>query len=162
MEERRYQFIFNNNSGAPKQSPIARSSGNESNNAKKGLIQSEEGRIAFAKGMAAYGVVKTFATQVVNHEVSMVKLRTGSNELQERANFINSVAQKGLNILETTAAGAALGGLPGAALGFVLGAAHTVIGFAQNQERINTERSVENVGLMMMNIRAGANGSRHL
>lgn len=159
--ERTYSFTFENrtgDSGSP--SPVANSS-TPSNEQRKGLL-TKEGAQAFAKGMVVYRTVKSFATQIINHNVSMVALRTGSNELQERANFTNTIAQKGVGILEAVGAGALVGGLPGALIGLTLGAAHTIMGFQQAQQRLDTQRTVENVGLMMQNIRAGANGSRHL
>ena len=90
----------------------------------------------------------------------MVQLRTGSNELQERATFINNMHQQGLGVLEGMVTGAMVGGLPGAIIGTTLSLMHTMIGYGQAQNRINTERTLENVGIGMNYIRAGANGSR--
>ena len=159
--ERVYSFTFENKTGGGRSpSPIANSSV-ASNEQRKGLL-TKEGARAFAKGMVVYHTVKSFGEQIWNHNVSMVALRTGSNELQDRAAFTHMVHQKALGVLEAVGTGALLGGLPGALVGLALGTAHTVMGYQQAQQRIDTERSVENVGLMMMNIRAGANGSRHI
>ena len=126
----------------------------------KGLL-TKEGAAAFAVGFAAYKTVKSFATQVINYKVSTVSLRTGSNELQQRADFINEVAQKGLGILETTTAGALVGGLPGALVGLAIGSLHTAVGFIQNQDKINLQYELEQETIQRNIIRAGARGSRY-
>ena len=125
----------------------------------KGLL-TKEGAKTFATVMVAYNSVKSFATQIINHEVSLVQLRTGSNELQERANLINQVAQQGVGLLEGAIAGAVVGGLPGFIVGTVLGVAHTVVGYQQKAHTINLQNRLENISIEMNYARAGANGSR--
>ncbi len=157
-KDREYTIVIKNQGGG-KKSPISGDKGESSTEKGKGIL-TKEGAKAFGKAMVAYGVVKSFATQAINHEVSMVQLRTGSNELQGRASFINEVAQKAVNFGESIVAGALVGGVGGAIAGGVLSIMHTAIGYMQNQERINTERSLENVSLNMRFVRAGANSSR--
>lgn len=157
--DREYVITLKNNTGTGKKSPISGSANSSATEKGKGLL-TKEGAKAFGKTMVAYGTVKTFATQVINHEVSMVELRTGSNELQGRANFTNSLIQKSVGIGESVLAGAMVGGLPGALVGLTLSTAHTIMGYAQNQDRINTQKAVENVSLQMNITRAGVNGSR--
>lgn len=158
-EQRNYTITIKADHLEKESTGIAGSNKKSDTEQRKGLL-SKEGAKTFAKGMAAYQTVKSFVTQIVNHEVSMVQLRTGSNELQERANFINQTAQKGLGLLESIGAGILVGGPIGAVVGATLGLAHTAIGYSQAQNRINTERTLENVGLGMNYVRAGANGSR--
>lgn len=117
-------------------------------------------RSSFAKGMVAYGVIKSFAVQQINYTVSTVGLRTGSTEMQQRATFINNVVQKGVGIAEMTVAGAVMGGLPGALAGLMLSTTHTIIGYAQKQNTLNLQETLENRSLEMMRIRAGTLGSR--
>lgn len=132
-----------------------------SDTAKGNGLLSKEGAKAFATGMVAYRTVKSFATQIINHEVSLVELRTGSRELQQRTSFYNEIAQKGVGILEKTMMGAFVGGGVGAFIGLMLGTTHEIIGYAQNQQRIDTERNLENQSLQRQYIRAGARGSRN-
>lgn len=132
----------------------------DSDTAQGNGLLSKEGAKAFATGMVAYRTVKSFATQIINHEVSLVELRTGSRELQQRTSFYNEIAQKGVGILEKMAFGAFVGGGVGAFIGLTLGTTHELIGYAQNQQRIDTERNIENQSLQMQYIRAGAGGSR--
>ena len=112
------------------------------------------------KAMTAYHTLKAFAVQEINYQVSTVELRTGSKDLQEKANFTNQIIQKGISILETTAVGAVMGGLPGALAGLALSTAHTAIGYAQRQSTLNLQESLENRSIEMMRIRAGSLGSR--
>lgn len=142
-----------------KRKAVAGSNNDSDTDDRKGLL-SKEGAKVYAKGLVAYHTVKSFATQIVNHEVSMVQLRTGSNELQERANFFNQIAQKSVGILEGAFTGAMVGGLPGFVVGTALSLMHTAIDYGQRVERLNTERSLENQSIMMNYVRAGANGSR--
>ncbi len=125
----------------------------------KGLL-TEESAKKFGTAMVAYRTVKSFATQIASHEVSMVQLRTGSNELQERANFVYEMHEKGLGIVEGAVTGALIGGLPGFIVGTGLSLLNTLISYGQRQNEINTQKTVENVSIQMNYIRAGANGSR--
>lgn len=157
-----YKFVIENNGEVTRNDPVAGNKsgdGKDSSGINKGIL-SKDGAKAFGKVMVAYGTVKSFATQIINHEVSLVELRTGSRELQERANFANEVGQKAWNLVESVGSGALVGGWIGAIVGGVLSIGHTALGYMQNQNRINTARTVENVGLQMNYIRAGANGSR--
>ena len=163
MADRRYEFTIKmKGETGGKTNPIAGSSKTESDTetAKSGGMLTKDQAKVFAKGMVAYGMTKSFATQIINHEVSMVEMRTGSKELQQRASFNMQVAQQGLGIAESMATGALVGGLPGAIVGTIIGFARTAINYNQNVNRINTARAVENVGLGMNYVRAGANGSR--
>lgn len=108
----------------------------------------------------SYATVKSFATQQINYSVSLTGLRTGSNELQQKASFYNQIIQKGVGAAETVAAGAAAGGWVGAVIGLGVSTAHTLIGFSQAQNTINLNRTLENRSLEMTRIRAGAQGSR--
>jgi hypothetical protein len=158
-EQRNYTITIKAENLEKESTGIAGSNKKSDTEQRKGLL-TKEGAKTFAKGMAAYHTVKSFATQVVNHEVSMVQLRTGSNELQERANFINQTVQKGIGILEGGIAGAMVGGLPGFLIGTTLSLMHSVIGYGQAVNRLNTERTLENQSIMMNFVRAGAKGSR--
>lgn len=114
----------------------------------------------YLTGMFAYHTIKSFAVQQINYQVSTTALRTGSNELQQRASFYNQLAQKGVGVLESTIIGFKMGRLPGALLGLSLSTAHTLIGYEQNQNTINMQKVLENRSLELTRIRAGAQGSR--
>ena len=142
-------------------SPIADDKGSATpGTQQQGLLNKDQAKM-FATGFAAYKTVKSFAVQSINYEVSLVSLKTGSQELQERANFTNQVIQKGVGIMETVAAGALIGGLPGALIGLAVGTAHTLIDIGQKQNTINLQNSLESETLQRNIIRAGARGSRN-
>lgn len=158
MAERNYTITIKANGLVEDESPIAGNKKSDSENT-RGLL-SKEGAKAFAKGMVAYGTVKSFATQIINHEVSLVELRTGSNELQIRANFINERVQNAVGVLETAVTGALVGGGVGAIVGLALGTAHKLISYGQRQQTLDLQRSLENETIQRNYIRAGAKGYR--
>lgn len=161
MENRNYTITIKTDSlSSGNKSPIAGDNKGTDKEKSGGGLLSKDAAKAFGKAMVAYSTVKSFATQIVNHEVSMVQLRTGSNELQERANFTNQMIQKGVGILEGGVTGALVGGLPGFLIGTTLSLMHSVIGYGQAVNRLNTERTLENQSIMMNFVRAGAKGSR--
>lgn len=157
--DRHYIITIEGDNVQSNRSPIA-GDNNQSDTAKSKGLLTKEGAKNFATFMVAYRTVKSFVNQIATHEVSMVSLRTGSNEMQERAQFTYEMIQKGIGVLEAVGTGALVGGLPGALVGLTLSAAHTVIGYAQNQDRINTQRTLENQSIQLNYIRAGARGSR--
>lgn len=114
----------------------------------------------YLTGMFAYRTIKSFVVQQINYQVSTTALRTGSNELQQRAEFQNQLIQKGVGILESTVIGLKLGSLPGALIGLSLSTAHTLIGYGQNQNTLNMQKVLENRSLELTRIRAGAQNSR--
>lgn len=159
--DRQYQIVIENKGGTGKaNSPIANDQNESDSDKGKGLLSKSAAK-AYVAGYAAYTKVKSFASQIYSHEVSMVQLRTGSNEEQERANFTRDMLSKGLNMLE---AGAMTALVTGNVLGFAIGAgitvAQTLISYGQNQDRINTQRTLENQSIQLNYIRAGARGSR--
>lgn len=161
MENRNYTITIKTDSlSSGGKSPISGDKKGSDKDKSSGGLLSKDGAKAFGKAMVAYSTVKSFATQIVNHEVSMVQLRTGSNELQERANFTNQMIQKGVGILEGGVAGALVGGLPGFIIGTSLSFLHTMISYGQKASELNTQRTLENMSIQQNYIRAGANGSR--
>lgn len=141
-------------------SPISGDKGNKSDTEKgKGLL-SKQGAKTFAKGLVAYHTLKSYTDQIVSHHVSTVELRTGSRELQERANFMLDITQKSIGIAESVLSGAMVGGIGGAAVGLLIGFAHTAISYQQKQQTLDLQETLENQTLRMNYIRAGAGGSR--
>lgn len=140
-------------------SAVAGSNAKSDTEKSKGLLTQEQAK-AFGTAMVAYGKIKSVATQIVNHNVSQVQLRTGSNELQEKANFINQTVQQGIGILEGGVAGAMVGGLPGFIAGLGMSAITTAINYVQKQDTINLKRDIEDATISLNLQRAGSQGSR--
>lgn len=161
--ERPYRIIIENAGGVQSnKSPIANDGSPSDSEKGKGLLTKSQAR-AFMTGITAYRQVKGYANQIISFEHSMVALRTGSNEMQERAQFAQKVFNDGLGILESgVVAGLATGNVVGFVVGVGVGLVSKGINIMQNQIRINTERSVENQSIQLNYIRAGARGSRQL
>ena len=68
-------------------------------------------------GMATYGIAKRIAFTAADAEENRVQLRTGSTQLQEKANWYSSIAKRGFTLIESIATGAMLGGGAGAIVG---------------------------------------------
>jgi hypothetical protein len=157
MDNNVYKFIITDETQEAQNSPVASQSpsGGATSTAKSKNVS--KGQLG---GLVAYQKIKPFVVQGINNEVAKVQLRTGSNRLQEKADFINQVAQGVFNFGESIVAGAMVGGVPGAIIGGVLSLSHTLITYANNQSVIDLQRSIEHEGLYLNYIRAGAQGSR--
>lgn len=120
----------------------------------------------FTKELAVMGVAyhtaKSFATQVIKYEVvDTVQIKTGSKEMEQRAQFAYSIGEKAFNLVESAAIGWVVTGNPlGALAGAALSGLHTAIGYIQAQNTINLNKAVEGVSLDMNLMRAGGGGSR--
>ncbi len=160
MADRTYKIYLMAENLQDAKSPIA--GDNKSSDTEKGKESGAKGggSLKAIGSIVSYSTLKSFATQIVSHQVSTVELRTGSREQQERANFTYQLAQKGLGIIEGAVGGFMVGNLPGAIIGFLLSATHTAIGYAQKENTLNMQRDLENVSIGMNYLRAGVNGSR--
>ena len=88
----------------------------------------------FSVGTAYYGAIKMVRSEI-DHKISLVSLRTGSNEQQAKANFIRHLPSNLAKQLD-------------------------FVGTYRAQETLDTQKAVENVSLQINLQRAGANGSR--
>ena len=158
MENNVYKFIITDETQESQNSPIAGQTPSASSSPSTNNKNVSRGQLS---GLVAYHKIKPFVMQGINNEVAKVQLRTGSNRLQEKASFINQVAQTAFNFVEGVAIGAKVGGVPGAVVGAVLSTAHTLITYVNNQSVIDLQRSVEQEGLYLNYVRAGAQGSRN-
>ena len=145
MAERIYEIRISLDKKRKKKSPVAGDNKpSDTENSKNSELLTED-----AAAIVTYATVKSFATQIVNDRVSKVELRTGSRDLQERANFINGIAQKGLSFAENIATGAIIGGGVGAVIGLAVSVAQTSIELGQRQEELNLRRALENQSLQL-------------
>ena len=109
---------------------------------------------------APVGYALRYADLAITTKINRVELRTGSSTLQERIDFNYSMGKK------LAASGAAIiGGLATqnylvAAAG-VMSLVSTGVNYAIAAENLAIASSVENIGIQMANIRAGANGGRN-
>ena len=127
---------------------------------KKEKKQLSNAQIVVGKGLVAFNLAKPWINQVASHEISMVELRTGSKEAQQKAQFAYNIANQVGGFVGSILTGYAVGNLPGAIIGALTNVGHTLISLDQRERTINLQRSLESRTLQMNYVRAGAGGSR--
>lgn len=160
----KFEIIIKNESQSAKNSPIAGDSaqtvdttgsvgGTSLGTANKAF------RGAAAGIVAAVSTVKPYVDKIVSSKVSTVALKTGSQELEEHLSYKVNVGQKIAGFGMSVLAGAAAGGVVGAIGAALVSGITTLVSFgmerAAAQEKLDTERTIENIGLGFMNTRAG-------
>lgn len=112
------------------------------------------------RNCAAVSLALKYAHTAITTEINRIDLRTGRTTYQQQQQWAYSTALKGLSIV-----GAIVGGIATqnylAVVGGVVSAVDMGVDYAIEQKNINIERRVENIGIGMANIRAGAGGDRH-
>lgn len=150
-----YEFIIKNESGGGSSSPTA-----PDGTPKKPKGTKSEGVDPRKVAMASYGIAKQVGMSLWTHEVNMVELRTGNAEYQQRLQFQKDVISRGFNIVESIALGFAVGHGVGAIIGAATSIGMMGIQLAQNIDRIETSKSVENISIGLADVRAGAMENR--
>ncbi len=146
-----YDIFIHDDTRNTKKSPIA-----GSGTATSDITKGENLRLGAAKGLVAVNsYIKPFVDQMATQYVTTISLRTGAQEQEERMSFTLQAGQKVYGFFTSIATGAIVGGLPGAIIGGVLNLITMGIDYSNKQEKINLQRSVENVGLRYLNNRAG-------
>ena len=146
-----------------KKSPIAGSGTTPTDTGGGGVSDT---RKAIGKGLISYrSYVKPFVNQLVSQQINTVSLRTGAQELQDRLSFGYQMIQSGVNMVESIAIGAMMGGAAGAVVGAVMSVTTTAISYANKQQTIRYEQNLENISLQGVHERSGgytpsASGSR--
>lgn len=145
----RYEMVVTNQTQEEQKNPVA---GNyaETESAVENVGQS------VAKG---YGMVKKFVapfvSQLVTAQTSTVSLRTGAEELQERLQFAESIAQRGFGLAESVVIGGLAGGVGGAVFGAVMTIATTVTSYALKARELDLQQREESISLQQLAVRAG-------
>ena len=158
-----YEIIIKNETDTQQSSAVAGESAGESS---QGVVNKgkklTEGQKKAAGFLVAYNALKPWISQTVSHQINTVELRTGRKEYAERTQFTYNIVNDVVGIGESALAGYAVGNLPGAVIGAIVGLGHTLLGYAQKQETINIQNSLENIVLQQNRIRAGVGGSRRV
>lgn len=148
--KRNYSIVFKNETSEQKKNPVA---GNTTEPTEEN--SSSAGK-SLVKGLVAFkSFVQPFVEQVATAYTSTVALRTGAEELQEKMQFAQSVISKGVGIVESIAVGAAVGNLPGAVLGALIGITNMGISYSMKLRELKRQSQVEDVSLGAMLVRAG-------
>lgn len=158
MAQREYVIRMINDTGGGKRKTVA---GDDDNTGR--TAQSTQGggtRNAAITGLVAWRTVKPWINQMATHQLNVASIRDGSTELAQRRHFGYQIATQTIGVVESMAAGFAVGNVAGAAIGLAVGLGHTLMSYANNQQIINERRNLENRSLQMNYIRAGARGSR--
>lgn len=116
-----------------------------------------------AKRLVSFAAVASTADKIISFEISQVSLRTGANEYEQRLNVKYSIGRQIMGAGAALAGAAMVGGPAGvavAAIGIAANGINKLVGIAQNQERLNEQRSLENVSIGMQIVRAGTSGRR--
>ena len=158
-----YKIIIETGGGSntPK-TPIA---GNNKQSTSTQPQTQESGKSALQMGVMGYVAVKKyvapFVKQGLQYSISTVGLRTGNMERQARMQSAYNIGSQIFGIAESVAIGAVMGGVGGAVVGAVMGVATTAISYAQQQNTINLNKTIEDQTISMLNVRSGAiNGNR--
>lgn len=111
------------------------------------------------KGLVSFGAIKSTATQLIGHQFGTIELRTGAREYEQRQRFLFDRINEGVSNVGVLAVGAATGNLPAAVIGVAANAAGKLLGIIMRAHTLSLEGTIENVGIKLASIRAGA-GSR--
>lgn len=152
-----YEFIIKNETNSSKSSAVA---GDTSQGGKNKEPEFSRGQKITAAALVVVQKAKPWINQVVSHEINLVDLRTGRREYSQKIQFAQQLGSQAIGIAENIATGYAIGNVAGAVTGAITGIMHTMISYAQKQDLINTENSLENITLSQNRIRAGVGGSR--
>lgn len=116
--------------------------------------QSDKGVVA--AGLVAVQQVMPYVNSAVNFGVSQIQMTTGSAELQQRVQLVSGMASTAISI----GLGAAVGGVPGAAISAALAALQSSITFAQNSIILNQQKVLEGENLRLKSSRVGMTVNR--
>ncbi len=110
--------------------------------------------------VAAYNYAKQAVDMMISSSINTVNLRTGNSRQQEIYAFNYSIAKQIFGLAEGVVIGAKAGGAIGAVVGATVSVATSLVNLAIAQNQLNLAKSVEQVGINLASIRAGAGGDR--
>lgn len=157
MENNTYH-LYVHIDGVDQKSVLSSQSGQSANATNDGATASGAARAV--KKVVSVAAAAKFADTLISYDISRVSLRTGAQQYEQKLQFGYSMLKKGIGVVGATVAGAKVGGIAGAVAGFVASTMYQVVGYFQRVETLKTEKSVEDIGIGLMNVRAGTSGSR--
>ena len=148
-----YEIIIKDQTGTDPNNPVANSNEEavDSSGNKNKKKKDPEAALAYI----ALNRVGSMAKSLISHEVSMVNVRTGRVELQQRIQVVANAASGLVSLATDMAFGFKVAGGGGAAVGALLNVAQTTVGIFQKIDTINTQRNLENISIGLMNVRSG-------
>lgn len=159
----RFEIVIRNESGE------GGSSSKEENGKKPGRVHnpvSATGK-SIAKKLGTAMVVKHVVDEIAMHNHSLIEIRTGSAEAQQRATYTyGMISSFAGSAMSGAAAGAVIGGIPGAFVGALTGVvtnqAQRTISYVKNTERLEKSKTLENMTRNIAVQRETINGSRYM
>ena len=118
-------------------------------------------------GLVSYGAVTSTINRVWSHHNSLIEVKTGSREQQERQTYIyNNVSSLVNSTVGGAMAGASVAGLPGLAVGAAIGLVSSItnygINYAMQTDVISKNRQLEDVTRQLSTQRVTISGSRYM
>ena len=117
-------------------------------------------------GLAAYGTVRKITNEIISHNNSLIQVKTGSREQQERQTFIYNTSMGFVDSAVTGAATGAFFGPVGAGVGAVIGVVKQGLGMAVNMAKTSDilakNRQLENIQRELQAQRVTVSGSRYM
>lgn len=164
MDDNVYEIRITLPQGTEKESAVAKSAANTSTGQdSREPSTTAKDMIGMAKTVVAYTGAKRIAESYISYNINTVSLRTGATEYEQKLQFAYNEGSRAAGSIASIAMGAAVGGLPGAtiaAVGVGLSYIMKAIGWAQNAEKIQMQKDLEDVSLQMQRARMGISGSR--
>lgn len=118
-------------------------------------------------GLVSYGAVTSAINRVWTHNNSLIEVKTGSREQQERQTYIyNNVSSLVNSTVGGAIAGASVAGLPGAAVGAAIGLVSSItnygINYAMQTDVISKNKQLEDITRQLSAQRVTISGSRYM
>lgn len=106
-------------------------------------------------GLVAYPSVKGTADKIINFKIGQVSLSTGAVEYEQRLQASYNMASSLADTVYSSVISASVGGFPLAALNLAMKAVTSLFDVLQKYNRIQLQKSIENVSIDMSVFRAG-------
>jgi hypothetical protein len=107
------------------------------------------------RGWMSLEQVAKYAKRAISHEISMVSLRTGETERQQKMQFTYDILERVCGTAMNIGVGAATGNIVGAVVAAAYEAINIAINIKQKLDRYDTARSLENMSLGLARARSG-------
>lgn len=113
-----------------------------------------------AKGLVSYATVSATANKLISYQINQVSLQTGAAEYEQRLQTQYSIAKQVVDTGVSLGIGIATGTWPLVLAGIFVSGISKAIDISQKQNKLRTERNLEDISISMQRIRAGTAGRR--
>lgn len=118
-------------------------------------------------GLVSYGAISSTINRVWSHQNSLIEVKTGSREQQERQTYIyNNVSSLVNSTVGGAITGATVAGFPGAAVGAAIGLVSSLanfgINYAMQTDTISKNKQLDDMTRQLTTQRVTVSGSRYM